>query len=83
MKIEQTLTILYAILGVFTGVISNALHDALLGIVFSAVVYLISVLLLVKFVKSKRMKFFVYESIVTFLLVWILVWAFLYTSGKS
>jgi|YelNatPaOPRAMG01_1025707.scaffolds.fasta_scaffold08474_6 hypothetical protein len=84
MKIEQKIIIAYTILGFCSGFLTNYLFISGLGLIFAIVapfvIYFVSLLFLVVFVKKKKILLF-YNSFVTFLLVWLTIWILLYNLG--
>jgi hypothetical protein len=83
MKVEQKIVIVYTILGLISGFLTNYLFMAGLGLIVAVstpfAVYFISLSLLTAFVKKKTLLF--YNSFVTFLLVWLTIWILLYSLG--
>jgi hypothetical protein len=77
MKLEKNIVIIYTFLGLIAGILSNYINPFEFAILVSVVIYLIPTIFLIKRVKSKRIKWLISNSLVTFLLVWFVVWIFL------
>lgn len=73
--------IAFSSLGIFAGIVSNYLSDLTLSLLVPSIVYFLSVIAMIKFVKGKRKRWMIYNSFVTFILVWIVVWIFLFNLG--
>lgn len=79
MDLDQRVTIVFTVMGIFAGVISYYLSSpTILAIVSPLPLYVVTVSIITKLVKDKKIKQMVYNSAVTFVLVWLLVWIFLY-----
>ena len=78
MKVDQVIVSAYLVLGIALGFVSNyfnkSLGSVLLAFVVPFVVYVISVGPLFKFVKQKKKNWLIKNSLITFILVWIIVW---------
>jgi O-antigen/teichoic acid export membrane protein len=80
MKVEQKIVMVYTILGILSGFLTNYLFSEfglIVAISTSFAIYFLSFLLLVIFVKKKKIMLF-YNSFMTFLLVWLTIWILLY-----
>jgi hypothetical protein len=82
MKVEQKIVMIYTILGLISGFLTNHIigFGLLVATLIPFVFYFISFLLLTIFVKGKKTYLF-YNSFVTFLLVWLTIWILLYNLG--
>ena len=82
MKIDQVFALGYLALGVFLGVLSNYLLSSNGNLTFALViplfVYLVSLFPLLKFIKSKKRRWIITNSFITFVLIWLVVWILLY-----
>lgn len=79
MKIERIVIIVFSILGLVAGMSSYYLTDLMFAIPLSAIIYLIPSLAMSKLFKGKKKKWFTQNSLITFILVWLVVWIFLYS----
>jgi len=79
MKIERVVIIVFSILGAIAGIVSNYLTDLIFSVPVSAIVYFIPYLAMSKLFKGKKRKWFIQNSVITFILVWLVVWIFLYS----
>lgn len=80
MKLEQILALAYLVLGVASGFISNFLGNITLGLAVPLVIYAISFGILVKLISYKKKNWLVVNSLITFILVWLVVWIFLFNT---
>lgn len=80
MKIEQKIVAAYSVIGLACGLISDYFTPANLtfALLVPAAIYFATMLPLVKLVKEQKMRMLVSNSLITFFLVWIMVWVFLY-----
>lgn len=76
MKTDQIIIIAFSILGIIAGIISNY-FVGILSFATPILIYIVSFLPVVKFVKSKLTNL-ISSSLVTFVLIWLLVWILLY-----
>lgn len=81
MKIDQLFAIGYLLLGMFLGMLSNYFTKITGNLVFALIipilVYIVSLIPLLKFVKSKKRKWIINNSFATFILIWLVVWILL------
>jgi len=77
LEMGQKLTMLYLVLGICAGLVSNTFTDAAMALLSSFALYIVSLVPLIKLVKHKKTKWLMYNSLVTFFLVWLTVWIFL------
>lgn len=76
MKLEQKIAIIYTLVGIAAGFISNFFSK--FGYI-SLVLYLISLPILVRFgERKKKFLWLFYNSFATFILIWLLVWIILF-----
>ncbi len=73
MNLDQKIAIIYSLLGVTAGFISNFF----IGWV-PLILYLISIPLLIKLERKKKFLWLFYNSFFTFVLVWFIVWILLF-----
>ncbi len=79
MNQDQITVITFSALGVMAGIISN-FFAGFLSFLIPSIVYFAACFLLIRSGKSKKTSL-ILNSLVTFILVWLLVWIFLYNSG--
>lgn len=79
MKIERVVIIVFSILGIIAGIVSNYISNLTFVIPLSAIIYLIPALGMLKFFKGKKRKWFIHNSLTTFILVWLVAWILLYS----
>ncbi len=80
MKLEQILTLAYSGLGLISGFISNYLKSITLGLGVPIAIYIISYIILMKLVSYKKKSWLTANSLITFILVWLVVWIFLFNT---
>lgn len=80
MNVERKLTIIYFVLGVGMGVISKYI-DALLSLAIAIAVYAISAFVLRRQGEGKKLSWYVLNTLLTFVLVWIVTWIFVFNLG--
>lgn len=82
MKIDQIIILIYVLLGLGLGTLSNyflQIHsNLLLALGLPALAYFVTLLPLLKIVRQKKKKWLFFNSFITFILVWVLVWITLY-----
>lgn len=82
MKIERTILFVFLALGILLGFASNyftkTLNSFILALIAPLVVYLVAQAPFMKLVKDKKKRWIFYNSFLTFFLVWLVVWIFLY-----
>lgn len=85
MTIEQIIILIYACLGVGVGLISNFFtstaspHQNLAtALLVPLAVYFASLAFLLRTIQQKKKRWLVYNSFMTFILVWLVVWIFLF-----
>lgn len=76
MKTDQIIVIAFSFLGIVAGIISNYSGE-ILSFAIPIIIYVASCFLLIKLVKSKKTNLII-SSLVTFVLIWIVVWILLY-----
>jgi hypothetical protein len=81
MKIERLMYILFTVLGIAGGAISAWIGDLFLSVLVPSALYAAATVALLKFFEEKRRKWMIYNGLVTFVLVWIVVWISLYNLG--
>jgi hypothetical protein len=81
-RIERTILFVFLALGILVGFISNylikSLNSLTLALLTPLVFYLIAQSPFMRFVKDKKKRWIFYNSFLTFFLIWIVVWIFLY-----
>jgi hypothetical protein len=85
MTVEQIVVLIYTALGVGGGLISNFFTSAaspyktlVAALLVPLAVYFTSLALLLRTVQQKKKRWLVYNSFMTFALVWLVVWIFLF-----
>ena len=82
MKAEQSLAAIYLVLGAATGFASNYLMknfgSFLLAMILPLAVYAVSLIPLFRTVKLKKRNWLIQNSLITFFLVWFIIWVFIY-----
>jgi Mn2+/Fe2+ NRAMP family transporter len=82
MRIEQFIVLGYLFLGVSIGFVSNYFtknNSALtFALTFPLFLYFVSLFPLLKFVRQKKKTWLFYNTFITFILVWLVVWILLY-----
>jgi len=78
MKIDQVVVAIYVLLGAALGLVSNYFNKNLASLILAFIiplaVYLITVFPLIKFVKQKKRKWLIQNSLMAFFLIWFIVW---------
>lgn len=84
MRVEQKIVMVYTILGLLSGFLTNYSHGVGLWLEVAIVapfsLYFISLPFLAAIVRKKKTTVF-YNSFLTFLLVWLTVWILLFNLG--
>lgn len=80
MNLVQILTLIYIGLGIAAGYVSNFFDNRLLSVLISFLIYMISYVILIKLVPYKKRSWLVTNSLITFVLVWLVVWIFLFNT---
>lgn len=78
MNLEQKLISIFSLLGIVSGFISNYFRIFSLSLILPLVIYCLVFLILTKFIKEKKIKWMITNSLITFILVWLVVWIFLF-----
>lgn len=80
MRIEQKIVAVYSVVGGVCGFLSN--HLTQINLTYALLVpiggYFVTLLPLIRIVKERRLRMLISNSLVTFLLVWMMTWVFLY-----
>jgi large-conductance mechanosensitive channel len=81
-RIERIILFVFLALGVLLGFASNyftkTLNSLILALIAPLVVYLVAQTPFMKLVKDKKKRWIFYNSFLTFFLVWLVIWIFLY-----
>ena len=80
MKIVQAITLAFTGMGIIAGFVSNYIQGILLAALSALLIYTVSYLILVKIVGYKKRSWLLYNSLITFVLVWLVVWIFLFNT---
>ncbi len=80
MKLSQMLTLAYTGLGIVAGYISNAFENRAVAILSAFLIYMITYVLLLKIISYKKRSWLVSNTLITFILVWLVVWIFLFNT---
>lgn len=78
MKTERIVILSFSALGVTAGILSYYL-EALLAMPLAIFIYIMSILPSLKFFVGKKRKWLIQNSLISFILMWILVWVLLFT----
>ncbi len=82
MNLKQQITLLYTGLGIVCGIVSYLAVNLTWALIVPLIIYAISNAVLLKYIKTNEMKKLSYNNLITFILVWMTVWVFLYTAGR-
>lgn len=78
MNAERMLTLIYFALGIAMGILSNYL-STMLSVGIGAVLYIVSFFVVKQFVGGeKKFSWYVLNTLLTFVLVWLVTWIFLF-----
>ena len=78
MTAERTLTVIYFILGIGMGILSNY-ADTMLSVGIGVAVYIASFFITKQMVgEKKKLSWYVLNTLLTFVLVWLVTWIFLF-----
>ena len=80
MNLVQILTFIYMVLGIAAGFVSNFFDNRLIAVLISFLIYMVSYVILIKAVAYKKRAWLVANSLITFILVWLVVWIFLFNT---
>lgn len=80
MNLVQSLTLIYSGLGVVAGYTSNLIENRFIDILSAFLIYMVSYIILIKAVPYKKRKWLVANSLITFILIWLVVWIFLFNT---
>lgn len=80
MNLVQILTLIYIGLGIAAGYVSNFFDNRLLSVLISFLIYMVAYVILIKAVAYKKRSWLVTNSLITFILVWLVVWIFLFNT---
>jgi len=81
MKVERLVFILFTALGFVGGMISVWIKNLFLSVTVPLVLYVVVTVALLKFFEEKRRKWMIYNGLITFVLVWIVIWISFYNLG--
>lgn len=78
MNAERMLTLMYFVLGLAMGILSNYL-DTLLSLGIGIFLYVVSFFAAKTFIgEGKKLSWYILNTLVTFVLVWLITWIFLF-----
>ena len=80
MKLEQKIGVIFARAGVAAAVESFLVGDAMVGVAIPAVLYAAMAFLASKIEQSKRPKWILTHSVMSFILTWFVSWVFLFNT---
>lgn len=80
MKLLRVLTLIYIGLGIAAGYVSNLIQNRTIAILSAFLIYMVSYIVLVILVRHKKKHWLVSNSLITFILVWLVVWIFLFNT---
>lgn len=82
MKNEQITILVFLVLGIVFSVVSNyfskTLENLMVALLVPPIFYIIVLAIFLKMLKEKKPKMIFYDSIITFILVWITFWILLF-----
>jgi hypothetical protein len=78
MNLDRSLALVYLALGILSGYISNILGSLLLSIILPVAVYTISLIVLARIVKDRKLSWLIGNTVWIFVLVWLTTWVFLF-----
>lgn len=81
MNTEKISTLIYIALGALSGFISNAFNVFIVPVAIPAAIFAFSIYFLLKRFNPNKKRKFIIENLVTFILIWLLVWIFLFNVG--
>ena len=81
MKPEQRVGIIFSVFGVAMGLLSNFIGVLLLAFVIPIAGYVGMVFAISKMDKTKNLKWILTKSVMSFVLLWMVVWIFVYNMG--
>ena len=78
MNIERTLTLIYLVLGISIGILSVYL-TTMISLVAGAALYIVSFFIIRIFAdKKKKFSWYILNTLLTFILVWMVTWIFVF-----
>jgi hypothetical protein len=78
MNLDRSLALVYLALGILAGYISTRLGSLLFSIILPVAVYAISLIILARIVKDKKLSWLIGNTVWIFVLVWLAAWVFLF-----
>ena len=84
LRIEQKIVLVYFALGAAVALVSDVfssispLSNPFAALLFPLVVYVVALYILIKNVKHKKMKSLVTNSLLSYFLIWLVIWVLLY-----
>ena len=80
LKMEQKLVLGYTAIGVALGFVSDWLFrvDLAMALLVPTAIYFASLVPIMNLVKETKFRFLISNTLITFFLVWIMTWVFLY-----
>lgn len=78
--LERMLTLIYAGFGMAMGFFSRWVGILSLAIAVPILLYLVSFFLLKHFIKYKKTKWLLINSVITYILIWQVMWIFLFNT---
>lgn len=85
LKTEQKIVLIYSILGASVALTSSFFTSSLspvnnlfIAFLFPVLIYLVALGILLKTVKHKRVKSLLYNSFMSYFLLWLVIWILLY-----
>lgn len=74
MNLEQILAFIYTFLGAVTGYVSSIFNSLQFAVLTPIVIYIISFVFLLRFCKNKKLPWIISNSLIVFILIWLMVW---------
>lgn len=78
MNLDRSLALVYLALGILSAYISTILGSLLFSIILPVAVYAISLIVLARIVKDKKLSWLIGNTVWIFVLVWLTAWVFLF-----
>lgn len=78
MKTDQTVTLVFSFLGLLLGFFSNLISHLMLAILIPLIVYIAVLYYFIKRSKVKKKRPIITNSIISYFLLWLIVWIFLF-----
>ena len=78
MKVDKVVVLAFLFFGILSGLVSNHFiktqESLIFALIIPVIIYLIFLSIFKKLVKTKKFRWLIYNSLITFVLIWLLVW---------